>query len=663
MRRAIVGLVLLVGPDLGTAQSTAWTRETGLRIKQIGGAEVSPDGSRVVWHVGVARTDGDRSDWVQQIYLAPTDGSESPRQLTEGDRAAFAPAWSPSSTEIAFLSTRSGTVNVWRMPAGGGDPEQLTEETGRITMFKWSPDGRRIAFVMIEAESDADAAARRQRRDWRVVGERAPRAQLRLISLEGGPGPRRSRLLSPPAVNVGFAMIQSIISHTFDWSPDSRTIAFTHAPSPDVDDWVANDISTVEVETGRLTPVATTTAAEYAVSYSPDGQSIAYLASDAPPTWAFTYRAHLVPAGGGASKPLADSYDRKPTLIGWVDDRRLLLHEPRGTTNGLYLQPTDGSPPREIPTALTPGYPSISRSRRHLAMVLQSPTRPPELFVTSTADFRPVQITTLQDPDLPPVPNTEVVSWRSRDGRVVEGLVTYPTDHHAGAPAPLLVVLHGGPTGVSAQSYVGVTEIYNVAAFAAAGFAVLRPNFRGSSGYGRAFRYANDRDWGGGDAADVLAGVDHLVARRVADPARLGIMGWSYGGFLTASIITSTTRFKAASIGAGWVDLVSYSGTADMRNFVPGYLGEFWKAPRLWAARSPILAVDRVTTPTLIQHGEVDARVPVSQGYQLYEALRALGRPVRMVVYPRQGHVVAEPKLQVHVTGDNIDWFTRWLRQ
>jgi len=662
-RAVIATLTLALAVPAGAVgQPARWTPETGLRLKLIGGAEVSPDGARVVFHVGLPVTAGDKSEILQRVYLTPTDGSGSPRQLTADERSSFSPAWSPDGSQIAFLSVHSGRVNIWRMPAEGGEAEQLTDESGRITLFKWSPDGKQIAFLMVDSESEDDRRARSERRDWRVVGERWQATRLHLISLDAGPGPRRARALTPATMNVGFAMIQSIISHTFDWSPDAKTMAFTHAPTPDVDDWIHNDVSVVDLASGRISPVAETGAAEYGVSFSPDGRRIAYLASDDPPTWAFTYRVRVAPAVGGPSRALADTYDQKPTLIGWLDDQRVLVHEPRGTTNRLYTLPIDGSPAIGFAeSGLTPGYPTISRSRRHLAVVLQAVDQPAELFVSGTARYDPVQVTRLQDPDLPPAPRTEVVSWRSFDGRTIEGLLTYPPNHRAGDPLPLLVGLHGGPTGVITQNYVGVTESYNVAAFASAGFAVLRPNFRGSSGYGRRFRYANYRDWGGGDARDVLAGVDHLIAHRIADPGRLGLMGWSYGGFLTASIITKTNRFKAASIGAGIVDLVSYAGNADMRGFVPDYLGEFWDQPTLWAARSPMLAVKRITAATLIQHGEADARVPVSQGYQLYEALRKLGRPVRMVVYPRQGHTVAEPKFQVHVIKDNLDWFTQWL--
>jgi len=257
---------------------------------------------------------------------------------------------------------------------------------------------------------------------------------------------------------------------------------------------------------------------------------------------------------------------------------------------------------------------------------------------------------------------TESIRWRSFDGREIEGLLTYPVGYRPGSRVPLLTILHGGPPASFTQTFTGGVSAYPIAAFASAGFAVLRPNVRGSSGYGREFRYANLRDWGGGDFRDALAGIDALVHQGVVDADRLGVMGWSYGGYLTAFAITQTTRFRAASVGAGITDLISYVGTADIPGFVGSYFGgEFWDAPELWHDRSAVLNVKAVTTPTLIQHGENDLRVPISQGYELYTALKRRNVPVTMVVYPRQGHVIDEPKLQLDVMRRNLEWFRRWV--
>jgi dipeptidyl aminopeptidase/acylaminoacyl peptidase len=241
-------------------------------------------------------------------------------------------------------------------------------------------------------------------------------------------------------------------------------------------------------------------------------------------------------------------------------------------------------------------------------------------------------------------------------------LLTYPVGYASGQRVPLLVVVHGGPTGVFTQSFIGAASPYPVAVFASRGYAVLRVNPRGSSGYGRDFRYANYRDWGGGDYRDIMSGVDHVIGLGIADSTRLGIMGWSYGGYMTSWVITQSKRFKAASVGAGVTNLMSFTGTADIPGFIPDYMGgEYWDNLDTWRTRSAMFNIKGVTTPTLIQHGERDLRVPISQGYELYNALKRQNVPVKMVVYPRQPHGIQEPKLVLDAMQRNIDWFDRWI--
>jgi dipeptidyl aminopeptidase/acylaminoacyl peptidase len=240
--------------------------------------------------------------------------------------------------------------------------------------------------------------------------------------------------------------------------------------------------------------------------------------------------------------------------------------------------------------------------------------------------------------------------------------LTYPVDYETGTRVPLLVIVHGGPAGVFVQSFIARRGAYPIAAFASRGYAVLRCNVRGSSGYGRDFRYANYEDWGGGDYRDIMSGVDHIVQMGVADPDRLGVMGWSYGGYMTSWIITQTDRFKAASVGAGVTNLMSFTGTADIPGFIPDYFGgEYWDVFDRWRSHSAMFNVKGVSTPTLIQHGERDDRVPISQGYELYNALLRQGVTVKMVVYPRQPHGIGEPKLQLDAMKRNLDWFERWI--
>jgi dipeptidyl aminopeptidase/acylaminoacyl peptidase len=262
-----------------------------------------------------------------------------------------------------------------------------------------------------------------------------------------------------------------------------------------------------------------------------------------------------------------------------------------------------------------------------------------------------------------PIGRTDVLHWKAQDGLEIEGLLTYPVAYERGRKVPLLVIVHGGPTGVFTQSFTGMPSPYPITVFAERGYAVLRVNPRGSGGYGRKFRYANYQDWGGGDYRDIMAGVDHVISLGVADPDRLGIMGWSYGGYMTSWVITQSKRFKAASVGAGVTNLMSFTGTADIPGFVPDYFGgDYWNVFDRWRGRSAMFNVKGVTTPTLIQHGEEDRRVPISQGYELYNALVRQGVATQMVVYPRQPHGLQEPKFIKDAMERNLEWFDRWIR-
>jgi dipeptidyl aminopeptidase/acylaminoacyl peptidase len=260
-------------------------------------------------------------------------------------------------------------------------------------------------------------------------------------------------------------------------------------------------------------------------------------------------------------------------------------------------------------------------------------------------------------------PKTEVMRWKSKDGLEVEGLLTHPAGYETGKKYPLLLNLHGGPAGGFLETFIGGPDIHPLATLAGKGYAILRPNPRGSSGYGRKFRFANVNDWGGGDYMDVMAGVDAVIAKGVADPERLGVMGWSYGGFMTSWIIGHTTRFKAAVAGAAITNLWSFTGTADVQSYLADYCkGEPWQVFESYRAHSPMTYAGAIRTPSLILHGQEDRRVPVSQGYELYNALKRQGVPVKMVTYPRMQHGPAEPKFLLDIMNRHVEWMDRYVK-
>jgi len=686
---AAFAIAIAIGPLATTSANDVgrWTPEFAFKVKRVTQVRPSPDGRHVAFVVATAAMEGEKSEWLSQIWVADADG-RSAVQLTRGDKSSTAPAWSPDGQWIAFTSARGADKdakpNLWRIRIDGGEAEALTEEKGGTATPRWSPDGRRIALLVTDALSDEEEKAAKEKRDARVVGEDVKRLRLAVVPVEkDADGKRPLRRLTSGEASVGNVEGPG----HFDWSPDGKWIAFDHQPTALVDDWPKGDVSLVEVESGTVRTLAATAAAEEGPLFSPDGRMVAYQASDVPVRWGGASRIHVVPVGGGAARALAATFDERPDLLGWTaDGTRVIVSETRGTVGRLTALPTDGGAGADItPADMTVDAAALGASRGIVGFTSQAPDRAPEAFVAelpvgrvsvatttgagkrtsaprTAAGWAPVQVSHVQD--LPPVAlgRTEVVSWKAPDGKTIEGLLTYPVGYAAGARVPLVVMVHGGPTGVFVRSYTGAPSPYSVAGFATHGFAVLRCNVRGSGGYGREFRYANYKDWGGGDYQDILSGVDALIAKGVADPDRLGIMGWSYGGYMTSWVITQTKRFKAASVGAGVTNLMSFTGTADIPSFIPDYFGgEYWDAFDTWRARSAMFHVKGVTTPTLIQHGESDRRVPISQGYELYNALKRQGVTTKMVVYPRQPHGIQEPKLMLDAMTRNLEWFDRYV--
>jgi dipeptidyl aminopeptidase/acylaminoacyl peptidase len=640
---------------------SAWTCELMFKAKGVGDVAVSPDGKKVAYTVSVAVMEGEKSEWLSQIHVSEVDSGRTV-QLTRGEKSSTNPAWSPDGEWIAFLSPRAGPkANLWRIPVAGGEAEQLTDEKGGLTAFQWSPDGSQIAFLMTDARSDSEEKAEREKRDAFVVNENFKRSRLYVIpTAANAEGKRPERRLTGGDFHVGGLLG----GRNFDWSPDGTRIVFTHQPTSLVDDWQKTDLSIAEVATARVTPLVATEAAETQPVFSPDGKLIAYAASEMPPQWAFASRVFVVKSNGQESRPLAETFDLKPAIVGWSKSgESVLVSEVRRTVNHFGRLPLDGSPEVDLsPPAFSVMQPALNFSRTHVGLVSEAPERAPEVFVSLVSNCQPRQVGAVQELPSIPLGKTSVVRWTSTDGREIEGLLTLPVGYQTGEKAPLLVVVHGGPTGVFTEGCIVGRAPYPIAVFASKGYAVLRCNVRGSSGYGREFRYANYNDWGGGDYRDIISGVDALIEQGIADADRLGIMGWSYGGYMTSWVITQTKRFKAASVGAGVTNLMSFTGTADINDFIPDYMGgEYWEQFDRWQARSAMFHIKGVATPTLIQHGDKDARVPISQGYELYNALRRQGVPVKMVVYPRQPHGLQEPKHQLDAMQRNVEWFDHWL--
>ncbi|MCC6168410.1 MAG: S9 family peptidase [Caldilineaceae bacterium] len=652
------------------AQTLAWTPDRLIHYPLVEHVHLAPDGSQVLFTQRVAYLTDDASEFRQQTFVAPAQ-SGAARALTHQASAAQ-PRWSPDGQRIAFLRPlpNSGKPGLWIMPAAGGEPWPLTgAENGirnAVTLYQWSPDGSHIAFVSVPWD-EAEEARRRARddaRQWRVD---YAFAHLYVAALPKTPG---------PAVEVRRVTHGRIHIHAFDWRPDGAEIALIHQPTPYLDTWADALLATVAVD-GSSVPTLVTRGAATAWNagpcYSPDGVWVACEVADEDRAWPYASRIHLYAADGGseapAPKPLADVSDNQPKVVGWSPDGLAVYAlNQRGLGAELLALPIDGGAPRVLVAAdrLIGGC-HVNR-RGQAALVRQDFHQPDAVEIVNLTDAQTGAPSAPQPVIMPaadyptgPLPQVRLLNWRTPDGYTIEGILYLPQGYEQARDGriPLLLHIHGGPMSIFQRQYAGAPYYYAPAALCEQGIAVLRCNPRGSGGYGRAFRYANLPDWGGGDYRDLMQGVDTVIEQGIADPARLGVAGWSYGGYMASWIITQTDRFAAASIGAPVTNPISFTGTADIPSFVPGFFGgEFWERWEYYVERTPLFHAHQVHTPALIQHGDADERVPLEQGLQYYMALERRGVPVEMVIYPRQGHAIAEPRLLADAIRRNLAWFT-----
>lgn len=637
---------------------TNWSPEQCLKIKNISAAVASPDGSKVLYTVREAVMTDDRSEYINQVWLCNADGSNHV-QLTKGDKNSSNPQWSPDGKWITFTSSRDGKANLYVLPVGGGESEKLTDVKTAVGNYKWSNDGSMIAFLMQDAAESKEEKDKKAKNDWYFMDETIK--QNRIYILWPGKKDTAGKYVQKKLTTENYNI------NAFDWSADGKTIAYSHGKSPEVNDNVYSDISMIDIENGTIKSIANTGAGETNPAYSPDGKLIAYYCTADPADWPGPKHAKIYSVADGKTWRLKATPDENGGIVGWsADGKNVLWSEANKTLSSVYALSADGNSIKEWSKGATDiiGGATLNSAGTHLTFILQNASKLPEAYISSLSGYSPVKITNINAEHADkPMPKTEVVRWKGADGKEIEGLLTYPIGYKQGDKVPFILNIHGGPAGVFSQNCVAANVgTYPIAAFAEMGYAILRPNPRGSTGYGTAFRQANRADWGGKDFLDLMAGVDHVIKMGVADSTKMGVMGWSYGGFMSSWVVGHTNRFKAASIGAPVVDLSHQNLTDDIEGFLPSYFqGEPWDNWAKYDAHSPLRYVQNVKTPVMLQHCEGDQRVPISNGIMFYNALRRRNVPVRMLAMPRQGHGPVEPTMVLKTMQTNIEWFEKYI--
>ncbi|PKD43051.1 alpha/beta hydrolase family protein [Rhodohalobacter barkolensis] len=629
-----------------------WTPEAMVDQPVVGPPAISPDGSMVAYIIRETKMEGEESEFLSHIWVASADGTMN-RQFTRGDQSVSNPQFSPDGEYLTFTSRRSGENQVYRMYLNGGEAEQITHAENGVGSYAWSPDGNRIAYTMSDSKSEEEKTREKEKRDVTVVDTDFKFSRIYVQEVEAD---------SAKAIYEG-----DLHTSSFDWSPDGETIVFAHQPTPKIEDRYKMDISTVPADSGSVTNIIDWEGTDSSPMYTPDGSSVVFTSHGGELEAIGLQDLYVVNLSSGEVRDLAHTYDRNASIVGFDDNSQLLIQEPRRTVSALYRVPLNGGDPTLLTEedGIYRGF-AVSNDGSHVVFNYQNSDQPAEVYMSELGQISKQKISTLHDEsEFPEMGKTEVLTWTSEDGTEIEGLLTYPVGYEEGDRVPLILMVHGGPAGVYSQSWTGAGSIYAIQYFAEKGYALLRPNPRGSTGYGKEFRYANFQDWGFGDYEDLMTGVDKVIEMGVADPDRLAEMGWSYGGYMTSWIVSQTDRFKAVSMGAGLSNLVSMVGTTDIPGYLLGHMGgPYWNGNmETYERHSAVYYMDNVVTPTQIIHGSNDMRVPLGQGQEFYWALQEKGVDTEMILLPRTGHGPTEPKLISEVSTRILQWFDQYIER
>ncbi len=656
MKRSLLVLALLLAPALAAAQSAPRipTVDDLLRVKAAASPQISPDGAWVAYTVSEA--DFTQDAFVSQLWIANAATGER-RQLTRGDKPAGNPQWSPDGQWISFTSSRVGDRNqLFAIRSDGGEAMQLTKAETAVGGYAWSLDGKHIAFIANEPATQAAKDRRAAFSDFEVVRQEYDHSHIFTLDVDDAmrapvTGRQRTR---GKALSVG----------GFSWSPDASQIAFSATVNPDLVQGVTADVFVLTLASDSVRKLVSLPGPDGDPRWSPDGSQIVFSTyMGKVDFFARNSRLAIVPVAGGTPRALTDAFDENASLVAWNRDGIYFTGSQKTASHLFRIAPAGGSIVRvSAPDNAMTGSYSLSKDGRRASLVVNAPTALPEVAVTDVNTWSPRLVTDMSAQAKELITGTrEVIEWKSKDGTIIEGVLIKPANFDPARKYPLLCVIHGGPTAIDRPTFLD-TRYYPVDNWVARGALVLKVNYRGSTGYGEKFRRLNVRNLGVGDAWDVISGVDYLVGKGWVDPARVASMGWSQGGYISAFLTTSSTRFKAISVGAGISDWATYYYNTDITPFTINYLGANpVDDPDVYRKTSPVSYVKEARTPTLIQHGELDRRVPIANAYQLRQALADRGVPVSMVVYKGFGHGITKPRAMRAVMEHNLAWFNHYL--
>ena len=679
LRLTVLSTVLVLAPLVFAQQPAprAITIDDYFQIRAVHDPQLSPDAKWVAYTVKTALLKEDKNE--ERIWMVPTAGGAPLALTAEGESSTHA-RWSPDGKFIAFLSARKeGKSQVWLLNRLGGEAERLTDTPQDVEDFAWAPDSRHLVLVLRDASPEELEAAKENKDKTATHTESAgegeakdkkktqkpwviDRLQFKLDEV-GYLDHRRTHLY---VFDLAAKSLKQVTSGDYDdsepaWSPDGKLLAFTsNRSTPDPDATYDENIWVVAADNAdkgaHLTQVTTNPGADESPAWSPDGKWITYTTQLDPRLFDYATK-HLAvsPATGGEAKVLTLSLDRMVSNPHFSPDGKFIyfIADDDGTQNICRIPAAGGEITRPVAGRLVVNDYSIAKTGDLVAQIATIDASD-ELFALAPApDAKPIRITHTNDALMSQLKlsHGEYVHFKSKDGTTVSGYLYKPVDYVLGKKYPTILRPHGGPVWAYYAEFDHLPQL-----LAANGYAVLFPNPRGSTGYGQNYTKAIWADWGNKDFQDDMAMVDYAIAQGIADPDKLAVGGWSYGGISTDFIVTQTTRFKAAISGAGSALFASFYGHDEYQRDYEVELGHPWENKALWEKVSPFFRVANVTTPTLFMGGDIDWNVPVIGGEQMYQALKRLGRTTELVVYPGEYHEFKTPS---HIK-DRLERYLAW---
>jgi dipeptidyl aminopeptidase/acylaminoacyl peptidase len=667
--------------------------DDAFKIREVKDPQLSPDAKWLAYTVTTAslKDDDDKS----RIWMLPITNSggtaSDPIAITSEDESSTHPRWSPDGKFITFLSARKdGKQQVWLLNRLGGEAEKLTDTAQDVEDFLWSPDGRRVALILRDPSPEELEEAKDHDKDKddgsaeKAKKKKADKPWVidRLQFKEDTRGYLDRRRTHIYVFDLAKKSLIQITSGDFDddeaaWSPDGKQIAFTsNRSAPDPDATYNTDIWTVAADNtdkgAHLTKISSSPGEDHSPAWSPDGKQIAFTTQLDPKLFQYaTKHLAIAPATGGPVKVLTQSFDRMVSFPRFSPDGQSIyfIADDDGTQNLCRIAITGGEVTRPIGgRVMVYGY-NLAKSGEVAAQISKI-DRPNEIYflaapsamqssAAQAASAEPARLTHVNDPIISQLrlATVEYVHFKSKDGTQVSGYLYKPLGYVPGTREPTLLRPHGGPVWAWYAEFN-----FNEQLFAANGYAVLLPNPRGSSGYGEEYCKAIFADWGNKDFQDDMAFVDYAIEQGIADPDKLGVGGWSYGGISTDFIIGQTTRFKAAISGAGEALNISNYGHDEYQRDYEIELGRPWENQALWDKLSPFYRVKNITTPVLFMGGDIDSNVPILGGEQMYQALRSLGRTTELVVYPGEFHEFTTPSHIQDRLRRYLAWYNHYIK-